>query len=40
MDKENDLLKKKNIIEKNEFEEQVRILKIEINDYKNEKKKI
>ena len=39
-DKEADIIKKKNIIEKNEFEKQVNILKKEINEYRNKKKKI
>ena len=39
-DKETDIIKKKNIIEKNEFEKQFNILKNEINDYRNIKIKI
>ena len=38
-DKEKDLIKKKNIIDKNEFEKQANILKNEIEIYRNEKKK-
>ena len=39
-DKEEDIIKKKNIIEKNEFEKQVNILKKEIGEYRNKKIKI
>ena len=39
-DKEADIIKKKNIIEKNEFEKQVNILKKEIAEYRNKKIKI
>ena len=39
-DKEEDIIKKKNIIEKNEFEKQVNILKKEIAEYRNKKIKI
>ena len=33
LDKEKDIIKKKNILEKSEFEKQVNILKEEINEY-------
>ena len=36
--KEEDIIKKKNIIEKNEFEKQVDLLKKEIDDYTNQRK--
>ena len=36
-DKENDIIKKKNIIEKNEFEKKINILKGEIKKYRNKK---
>ena len=39
-DKEEDIIKKKNIIEKSEFEKQVNILKKEIGEYRNKKIKI
>ena len=39
-DKEADIIKKKNIIEKSEFEKQVNLLQKEISEYRNEKKKI
>jgi len=39
-EKEADIIKKKNIIEKNEFDKQVNILRKEINEYKNKKIKI
>ena len=38
LDKENDILKKKNIIEKSEFNKQVNLLKKEINEYRIKKK--
>ena len=37
-DKEADIIKKKNIIEKSEFEKQVNLLQKEINEYRNKKK--
>ena len=39
LDKEKDIIKKKNIIEKAEFDKEVSILKNEINEYKNQKNK-
>ena len=39
-DKEADIIKKKNIIEKSEFEKQVNLLQKEISEYRNKKKKI
>ncbi len=39
-DKESDIIKKKNIIEKNEFDKEISILKKEINEYRNKKIKI
>ena len=39
-DREADLIKKKNIIEKSEFDKQVNLLKNEINEYRNKKEKI
>tara|TARA_Y100000590_G_scaffold466226_1_gene640915 strand:- start:970 stop:1482 length:513 start_codon:yes stop_codon:yes gene_type:complete len=37
LDKEKDIIKKKNIIEKSEFENQVNLLRSEINEYRNKK---
>ena len=39
-DKEADIIKKKNIIEKSEFEKQVNLLQKEISEYRNKKKKL
>ncbi len=39
-DKESDIFKKKNIIEKSEFEKQVNLLKNEISEYKNKRNSI